>query len=481
MSENAAVIKEEKEAGNPGSTGTTGSISTASSELASYFDPHFIQPSYSLLQRQAKTHLLIGSSCGIWLSYIVLSEHVAQAVAWVYLLGGLMLSSLSRWLSVRQELYFRLEPRYRDKAADFPDQPVSNSPKENDDRELEELAAPIIAFISIAIPLVLLASYLIFHIDLTRLHKPVLERQIVEIELVAPSDAIDRNDILPATSKEIASKAQKGALYTVASQALTGAATPRAEPSIKANIRERVPAEDKPTGKDKSIAHREITITRENDAESAEKVNSIAKAEQTARSALLPLTFKAPNSWKTIVVAKEKDNSIAFSTYAATKAATADTAMTQATSHAAPVKPVALLSEVEPASMIESIDSDGQPSPLTIQVGGRSNSGKGAPSNLHEYLKLLNRKVKSHWIPPRGINRIAIIEFRISADGKLVSTKALRDRGHTDVEAEVAAISAITKSFPFQPLPTEVKAAYLDVRYTFNYHFNQIDEVSLNQ
>lgn len=443
MSENTAVIEEEKEAGTPNSTGRTG---TTSGELASYFEPYFIPSTYSHLQRQAKTHLLMGSSCGIWLSYIVLSEHAAQATAWVFLLGCLMLSSLSRWLSVRQELYFRLEPRYRDKAADFPDQPVSNSPKENDDRELEELAAPIIAFISIAIPLALLASYLIFHIDLTRLHKPVLERQIVEIELVAPSDAIDRNDILPATSKEIASKAKKGALYTVASQALTAAATPRAEPSTKANIRGRVPAEDKPTGKDKSIAHREITLTKEKDAKSAEKVDSIAKAEQTASSKVLPLSFKAPDSWKTIVVAKEI---------------------------------------VEPASMIESIDSDGHPSPLTIQIGGRSNSGKGAPSNLHEYLKLLNRKVKSHWIPPRGIDRIAIIEFRISADGKLVSTKALRHGSNTDteaaVDAEVAATTAITKSFPFLPLPAEVKAAYLDVRYTFNYHFNQIDETGAAQ
>lgn len=478
MSENTAVIEEEKEAGTPNSTGRTG---TTSGELASYFEPYFIPSTYSHLLRQAKTHLLMGSSCGIWLSYIVLSEHVAQATAWVFLLGCLMVSSLSRWLSVRQELYFRLEPRYRDKVADFPDQPVSNSLKENDDRELEELAAPIIAFISIAIPLALLASYLIFHIDLTRLHKPVLQRQIVEIELVAPSDAIDRSDILPATSKEIASKAQKGALYTVASQALTGAATPRAEPSIKANIRETVPVEDKPTGKNKSIAHREITLTKENEAESTVKASSIAKAEQTASSKVLPLSFKAPDNWKTIVVSKEKDNSIAFSTYAATAQATTYTATQKATTQAAPIADRAVLSEVEPASMIESIDSDGQPTPLTIQIGGRSNSGKGAPSNLHEYLKLLNKKVKSHWIPPRGTDRIAIIEFRISADGKLVSTRALRARGHTDVEAEAAAISAITKSFPFKPLPPEVKAANLDVRYTFNYHFNQIDEVSSYQ
>ncbi len=452
--------------------------STTGSALTSCFVPHITPPNYSLLQRQAKTHLLMGSSCGIWLSYIVVSEHVAQAIAWVFVLGTLMLSSLSRWLSVRQELYFRLEPRYRDKAADFPDQPVSNSPKENDDRELEELAAPIIAFISIAIPLVLLTSYLVFHIDFSRLHQPVLQRQIVEIELVAPSDAIDRKDILPATNNEIASKAQKGALYTVASQALTGAAIPSfkpsSKPSTKSDTKGRMPAEDTSITKEKSISRSEITGIKETTVVSIGTANSIAKPEQRSSPTARPLTFKAPDNWKTIVVAKEKDNSIAFSTYAA-----------RAKTQPAPMATSAVLNEVEPASMIESIDSDGQPSPLTIQVGGRSSSGKGAPSNLHEYLKLLNRKVKSHWIPPRGINRIAIIEFRISADGKLVSTKALRHGSNTDteaaVEAEVAATTAITKSFPFLPLPAEIKAAYLDVRYTFNYHFNQIDEVSSNQ
>ena len=456
MTKSTAILKEEKEAGNPGSSGSTGSISTASSELASYFKPHFIQPSYSLLQRQAKTHLLMGSSCGIWLSYIVLSEHVAQAIAWVFVLGGLMLSSLSRWLSVRQELYFRLEPRFQ---GDFTDQVVSNSLKENDDRELEELAAPIIAFISIAIPLVLLTSYLIFHIDLTRLHKPVSQSQIVEIELVAPSDAIDRKDILPATNKELATKAQKGALYTVASQTLTGAAIQRSEPSAKTDISNKTPVEDKSITKDKSISHSEITAIKETTVES--------------KGTAPPLTFKAPDNWKTIVVAKEKDNSIAFSTYAATKAATAQAA--------AIANAREFLSEVEPANMIESIDSDGQLSPLTIQVGGRSKGGTGAASDLHAYLKLLNRKVKSHWIPPRGIDRIAIIEFRISADGKLLSTRALAHRGNPDEEAEAAAIDAITKSFPFQPLPAEVKSSNLDVRYTFNYRFNQIDETGAKQ
>jgi hypothetical protein len=439
LTEQTALLDRNKES----AASSIAIIDTTGSAYDSYLRPHTKSQKHNWLERQSKTHLLMGSSCGVWLSCIVLTDHAADVLAWVLLLTALKFCSVTRWLRVRQELHFGTETLLK---PELESRSLVSSNKITLEPELEELVAPTIAFFSFALPATLLAIYLFFHIDLNQLKKPNSTRQIVEIELVAPSDAIDRKEILPSSEREIANKAHKGALYTVASPALTAAATPRAEPSTKANIRGRVPAEDKPTGKDKSIAHREITLTKEKDAKSAEKVDSIAKAEQTASSKVLPLSFKAPDSWKTIVVAKEI---------------------------------------VEPASMIESIDSDGHPSPLTIQIGGRSNSGKGAPSNLHEYLKLLNRKVKSHWIPPRGIDRIAIIEFRISADGKLVSTKALRHGSNTDteaaVDAEVAATTAITKSFPFLPLPAEVKAAYLDVRYTFNYHFNQIDETGAAQ
>lgn len=84
------------------------------------------------------------------------------------------------------------------------------------------------------------------------------------------------------------------------------------------------------------------------------------------------------------------------------------------------------------------------------------------------------------WIPPRGIDRIAIIEFRINADGKLISCKALPHTGaieFRDSEAEAAAMEAIKRAFPFLQLPAEIKAPHLDVQYTFNYRFNQIDEL----
>jgi hypothetical protein len=301
-------------------------------------------------------------------------------------------------------------------------QSLASSNPNSAEPELEEIVAPTIASFSFALPVILLVIFLIFHIDLNQLRKPDPTRQIVEIELVAPSDAIDRKEFLPSSDKEIANKARKGALYTVATPVLTGAPIPRSNlPSQPDNIE----------------------------------------------------AFKAPDNRKTVIVAKGKDNSIAFSAYS----------KIMATKSNSPQNSHAFLSEVEPANMIELIDNDGKPTLLTIQSGGRSSNGNGASSNLHEYLRLLNQKVRNNWIPPRGIDRIAVIEFRISKAGRLISTKAM-PRGaapNADREAEAAAIVALNKTFPFLPLPEEIRTSYLDVRYTFNYRFNQIGEVSSEQ
>jgi len=425
------------------------------------------------MQQQARSHLLTGSSCAIWLSYLVVADHVCQAVPWVFLLGGLLFSSLTGWLRVRQELQFSIESSL----APEPKSTVAPDYHQDDDRSLAEITAPIVALISIALPAVLLASYLVLHIDLTQLRKPVKQRQVVEIELVAPSDTIDRQEILPATSKEVVGKAQKGALYTVASSALRGASVPLSKPELQqkpaANLEPKQKAKLNPKPEPKLEPQPAAT-----EPKTQQKLASAHELVKEAPVSPMPLTFKAPNNWKTIVVAKEKDNSVDFSTYSASAAArSVTTDRTKTNTRADSQK---FLSEVEPANMIESIDSDGQLSPLTIQTGGRSKDGAGAASNLHQYLKLLNSRVKRLWIPPRGIDRIAVIEFRINASGKLISCKALAhtdDSRGSDSEAEAAAMAAINKAFPFLPLPAEIKAPHLDVQYTFNYRFNQIDEL----
>ncbi len=352
-------------------------------------------------------------------------------------------------------------------------QSLASSNQKSGEPELEEIVAPTLAFFSFALPATLVAIYLFFQIDLNQLRKPNPTRQIVEIELVAPSDAIDRKEILPSSDKNISNKARKGALYTVASPALTGAPIPRSY----------LPSQPEVIKDNTAQTYSAIEPKKQSDLPAADKAKTQQRAKFDANSQLTPtaenisykaapLTFKAPDNWKTIIVAKGKDSSITFSEYSKAMA-----------TKTKPRNSPAFLREVEPANMIESIDNDGNRTPLTIQSGGRSNHGNGAPSNLHEYLRLLNQKVKNNWLPPRGIDRIAVIEFRISKEGKLVSTEAMPHGAteNTDREAEAAAIAALSKTFPFFPLPAEIKTTYLDVRYTFNYRFNQIDEVSSPQ
>ncbi len=352
-------------------------------------------------------------------------------------------------------------------------QSLASSNQKSAEPELEEIVAPTIAFFSFALPVILLAIYLFVHIDLNQPRKTISKRQIVEIELVAPSDAIDRKEILPSSDEKIVNEARKGALYTVTSPVLKGAPIPRSylpsQPEvIKNNTAQTYSAVEPKKQTDLLVVDK---------AETEQRAKSDATRQQTPTEENIsykaaPLTFKAPDNWKTIIVAKGKDSSIAFSEYSKAMATKTKSQNSQA-----------FLSEVEPANMIESIDNDGNPTPLTIQSGGRSNNGNGAPSKLHEYLRLLNQKVRNNWIPPRGIDRIAIIEFRISKEGKLVSTKAMPHGAteNSDREAAAAAIAALSKTFPFFPLPAEIKTTYLDVRYTFNYRFNQISEVSSAQ
>ena len=441
MAEQTALLDRNKDS----AVSSIAIIDTTGSAHDSYLRLHTKSQKHNWLERQSKTHLLMGSSCGVWLSYIVLTDHAADVLAWVLLLTALMLLSLTRWLRVRQELFFYIEPLFM---TDLEWQSLASSNQNSVEPELEELVAPTIAFFSFALPATLVAIYLFFHIDLNQLRKPNLTRQIVEIELVAPSDAIDRKEILPSSDKEIANKARKGALYTVASPALIGAPVPRS------NLTSRP------------------EVINDNSDKPYSTIKPKKQPDLLAADEAAPLTFKAPDSWKTVIVAKGKDNSIAFSAYSKTMA-----------TKTSPQNSQAYLSEVEPANMIESVDSDGKPTILTVQSGGRSAKGTGAPSDLHEYLKLLNQKVRNNWIPPRGKDRIAVIEFRISQAGRLVATKAMPHDAakNADREAEAAAIAALNKTFPFLPLPEEIKNPFLDVRYTFNYRFNQISEVSSAQ
>ena len=313
MTEQTALLDRNKDS----AVSSIAIIDTTGSAYDSYLRPHTKSQKHNWLERQSKTHLLMGSSCGVWLSCIVLTDHAADVLAWVLLLTALKFCSVTRWLRVRQELHFGTETLFK---PELESRSLASSNKITLEPELEELVAPTIAFFSFALPATVLAICLFFHIDLNQLRKPNSTRQIVEIELVAPSDAIDRKEILPSSEKEIANKAHKGALYTVASPALTGAPVPRSNP--RSNLTSR--PDSRSANNDKTNLaikpKKQTDLLEANKAKAEPEAKSDAIRQQTPAAENIsypaaPLTFEAPDSWKTVIVAKGKDNSIAFAAY----------------------------------------------------------------------------------------------------------------------------------------------------------------------
>jgi len=291
-----------------------------------------------------------------------------------------------------------------------------------------------------------------------------VKRQIVEIELVSPLDARNNNELLPSTSEDTTAK-RSADLITAPSENLSGKPKEQVEKPLAKKIkvtpvRALRPTEKKPKNQKNQKSETEPVTKKIGDqTEHAPDLVEIAPPK-------IPITFKAPSTWKTVVVAQGKDKSVDFATYSASAPTyQRDTASKQT------------LSDAPPVEMVESVDNEGSKKALRSQSGGRSTGGAGAISDLHAYLKMLNKRVKYFWIPPTGLDRVAVIEFRIKSDGTLLRTKALTHEGKIDPEAEAAAIAAINKAFPFRPLPKDVKAGYLDVRYTFNYRFKQIEGV----
>jgi TonB family protein len=134
------------------------------------------------------------------------------------------------------------------------------------------------------------------------------------------------------------------------------------------------------------------------------------------------------------------------------------------------------MEEVQPPELVEIVNNEGDQSFNLWQPGGNSTSGSGAHSELTNYLKELNRKIRRAWSPPRGQSRRAEILFRIKRSGTLALLRVLRSSG--DPQADEAALQAITASSPFGGLPADYKLSYIDVAYKFNYTVDQLSEVT---
>ena len=90
-------------------------------------------------------------------------------------------------------------------------------------------------------------------------------------------------------------------------------------------------------------------------------------------------------------------------------------------------------------------------------------------SYFDSYMNNLQNKIKSNWSPPKSkVSKDVILKFKIARDGSLVKTKIIKSSD--DTATDMAAIEALKKSAPFEPLPKQCKDNSVDVEFTFDYN-----------
>lgn len=278
-----------------------------------------------------------------------------------------------------------------------------------------------------------------------KMPQPV-NRQAIEISLLSPSDAINRQDILPASEAVEDTVKHHGDIENITETTVQPKTTvqqettkapvelrqSQAQPKVQPKIQPPMAAATAPTG-----------------------TTSDTAGEQ--------FKYNAPAGWKTIVVPGAKIEPAKTAEKSPSK--TAKPAVNQ---------PAEVLSEVTPGSFIESIDNEGE-NDHVVQSGGRSDNGTGAAAELHQYLKDLNRRIKRQWLPPAGMEEVVLIQFRVSAQGKLLAVTPV----NSDGAPADAAMAAVRKAFPFKALPSSFTSPYLDIRYTFNYRINELNDIPI--
>lgn len=94
-----------------------------------------------------------------------------------------------------------------------------------------------------------------------------------------------------------------------------------------------------------------------------------------------------------------------------------------------------------------------------------------ADLNFGPYMSALQRAIKRAWKPPRGSesNRI-VVTFTVLANGRLGDLRIIQES--PDPEANLAAMEAVSRAAPFDPLPNGAGDS-VDIEFTFDYNVFQ--------
>jgi TonB family protein len=368
-----------------------------------------------------------------WLGLILIQPRYGDAVPWLCFLLAVGTVALARFLHLHQELskYYCVQIQTKWELHTF----ISHF----------FLASCLLAFAVCAAgfwhwPLISHSKY---------------SRQVVDIELVSAADVVNRNELLPATSLDLKTLRKVSPSVSFA-KAQRQASSPSSSSSSSSS-------EFLPSSAVSSPSKTSSSVSKASSSPS--KPAQIAVAAVNSQSVTpdnFAEPFVTPRGWKTITVSQ------AVSGSRPAQAATVGV-LKERTRVSGDTSPI--LSEVTAMDMIESIDSDGEPDNTVGHLnftGGRSVGGKGAPSELAEFLKALNRRIKRYWQPPLGVQRAAQVEFLINHNGSLAGFKILESSGDRVTDRSIA--QAIEKTFPFQALPTSYKNPTLMVHYSFRYN-----------
>lgn len=96
------------------------------------------------------------------------------------------------------------------------------------------------------------------------------------------------------------------------------------------------------------------------------------------------------------------------------------------------------------------------------------------PDIFKGYMYRMQKNIKSNWNPPsQEVSRGVTILYTINRDGTLKKYKVLKSSGVKELDD--AAVEALIKSFPFEPLPEGFGGKSVDVQFTFDYNVHKIN------
>ncbi len=94
------------------------------------------------------------------------------------------------------------------------------------------------------------------------------------------------------------------------------------------------------------------------------------------------------------------------------------------------------------------------------------------PDMFKNYMYRMQTKIKSNWNPPsQDVSRGVTLLYTINRDGTLKKYKVLKSSGVKELDD--AAIEALKKSFPSEPLPEGFGGKSVDVQFTFDYNVHK--------